>query len=654
MEANGHWFPCILVVDALDECNDDRDIGMILQLLAKARTLKAAQLRVFLTSRPEVRIRHGVSEMLNADHEDFILHDISRSIVDHDISIFLENNLNVIAQERSLYSAWPGKEIIKRMVQIASGLFIWAATACKFIREGQQLTDERLYTILQGSAGTATAPEQHLDEIYITVLKQSLSPKFTEKERGELCHILRYVLRSIVILSSPLSVSSLSILLSRTKEHINQTLDNLHSILDVLKDETHPLRFRTCNYSHLYALIHDLRRFAVYSLPAIERAPLQVYSSALIFAPAKSIVREQFADSIPRWIQNLPRVLEEWNAALTTLKGHSGPVTAVAFSPDGKQLASALDDRTVRLWDGQSGKALKTLKGHSDWVIAVAFSPDGRPVGQGAKDARGPQRLGHSRRFLAGWQAAGVCFRQRHRQAVGRPVGQGAKDDQGPQRLGQSRRFLAGWQAASVTAVAFSPDGKQLTSASRDGTVRLWDGQSGKALKTLEGHSDWVTAVAFSPDSKQLASASDNGTVRLWDGQSGKALKTLEGHSGWVTAVAFSPDGKQLASALGDRTVRLWDGQSAVAFSRDGKQLASALDNGTVRLWDGQSGKALKTIEGHSDWVRAVAFSPDGKQLASTLDDRTVRLWDGQSGKALKTLKGHSDLVIAVAFSPDG
>ncbi|PMD34464.1 WD40 repeat-like protein [Hyaloscypha variabilis F] len=275
----------------------------------------------------------------------------------------------------------------------------------------------------------------------------------------------------------------------------------------------------TSDCPRLHYFIYDIKRFALYYRSTIKRVPIQIYSIALVSAPANSIVRNQFEDKIPKYIQKRPDVQKNWSPLLYTLEGHSDSVNAVAFSRDGKQLASAADDQTVKLWDAATGAALQTLKGHSGTVPAVAFSPDGKQLASGSAD-----------RTVRLWDTAtGAVL--------------------------QTLKGHSDW----VLTVAFSLDGKQLASGSRDKTVRIWDVATGAALQTLKGHSDWVLTVAFSPDGKQLASGSLDKTVRLWDVATGAALQTLEGYSDWVNAVAFSPDGKQLASASYDQTVKLWD-----------------------------------------------------------------------------------------------
>jgi hypothetical protein len=232
----------VLVIDALDECDKDEHIWMILQLLAESRTLKTARLRVFLTSRPEIPIRHGFYKIPDAEHQDFVLHNVPPTIVNHDISLFLEYNLGLIRQEWTLGADWPGEIVLRQLVLYACGLFIWAATACRFIREGKRFARKRLDTILKGSSSAITAPEKHLNEIYFAVLEHSISPEYSDEEKEEVCDMLKHTLGSIVVLLSPLSTSSLSRLLHLPREDVDLTFEDLHAILDIPKDPTRPLR----------------------------------------------------------------------------------------------------------------------------------------------------------------------------------------------------------------------------------------------------------------------------------------------------------------------------------------------------------------------------------------------------------------------------
>ncbi|KAG4439200.1 hypothetical protein IFR05_005321 [Cadophora sp. M221] len=795
--------PChsyIIVIDALDECEDNRDVQTIVKLLAEAQSSRV-RLRIFLTSRPEIPIRHGICAVPQAQHKDFVLHNIQPSIVNHDISVFLEYNLGRIGQELTLGADWPGEKVLRELVLYASGLFIWAATACRFVREGKwRFARKRLDRIINGSSSAITAPEKHLDEIYLAVLKHSMSDYLNE-EKEEAYDILKFSLGSIVVLLSPLSVSSLSRILRLPKEELDQTFKDLHAILNVPENPTHQLRlhhpsFRdflfnkdrsgnfwieekeahhllatgcinlmsqtlkkdicemhtlsgqtsqvesdwvkkclppeiqyACLYwvqhlqrsgfqlhdsevahrflqahllhwlealgwmgktsegiqailaleSHvsaiespnLRAFIYDAKRFALYNRSVIEQAPLQLYCSALIFAPENSIIRRQFERSIPTWIQWKTGVGADWSPSLQTLERHSSYVNSVAFSTDGKQVVSGSCDNTVRLWDAATGALQQTLNGHSSRVTSVAFSPDGKQVVSGSYD--NTVRLwdavtGTFQQMLEGHslQVSSVAFSPDSKQVVS-----GSYDK--TVRLwdavtGTFQQMLEG-HSLQVSSVAFSPDSKQVVSGSYDKTVRLWDAVTRTFQQMLKGHSLQVSSVAFSPDSKQVVSGSYDKTVRLWDATTGALQQTLVGHSTYVSSVAFSSNGKQVVSGSWDNTVRLWDtttkvlqqtlkGHSSrvtsVAFSPDYRQVVSGSYDSTVRLWDAATKTFQQTLEGHSSYVNPVAFSPDGKQAVSGSYDKTVRLWDAATGALQQTLEGHSSRVTPVAFSPDG
>ncbi|KAF2019219.1 WD40 repeat-like protein [Aaosphaeria arxii CBS 175.79] len=751
--------PIVMILDALDECESERDIRIILRLLATTTSIPGIRLRILITSRPEISDRCNFSQIPAAERQMFVLHEISPTVMDRDLSLFFEHSLTTIRQERGFAVDWPGRKVIKRLVEISGGLFIWASTACRFIRDGRRLAMRRIALLLNGSSSEAD-PEKQLDDIYTSVLRNS----------QELYGILREVLGSIVILFSPLSVESLTNLLPLSANDIDETLANLHTIFNIPSQKEHPIRlhhptFRDflinknrclirasgmlkdemCNlkspgslveninpqrikssispeleYACLYWVQHyresrvqirdgdkahvffqkyflswfetvslvgkgsevagiirmysaillpednarqfpfvqNARRWAFAFQSIIERAPLQNYCAALAFISPSNDLRSHF------WTQMHPLIHD-----VRLAEGVSGNpekrltsrtffVNDLAFTPNGRQLASGAIEAEARLWDTTTLAPLAKLKGPANKISSVTISADGMLMAGGSDDTT-----------VVIW-------------------------DLNTHTILHTLREHSRW----VNSVAFSPDGKLLASGSMDESVRVWNPENGEQLSVLESNSSCINAVAFSPDNSMIAAASVDQTVRLWNIKSEEIILLLDGHTGSVNSVRFSPDGMRIVSGADDKTVRVWDTRSGseimvledhqrrvmtVAWSPDARTLATGSEDTTVRLWDADTGAGVAILKGHTSGINAVTFGPDSRTVASSSFNEEVRLWNVLTGESIGKLTefpensspqdeaesvlrktstaeadvkslAHSGTVICAAFSPDG
>jgi WD40 repeat protein/tRNA A-37 threonylcarbamoyl transferase component Bud32 len=316
--------------------------------------------------------------------------------------------------------------------------------------------------------------------------------------------------------------------------------------------------------------------------------------------------REVSSDAQPGQVPDRP--------GIRLLRGHTAPVEAVAFSPDGSRALSGGHDRSLCLWEIPSGRLLLTLKGHEGPIWCVSFLPDGHRALSCSSD-----------RTLRLWNVAS----------------------------GQELHRFKG-HGDEVRALALSSDGRRALSGSLDTTLRIWDVESGREKRRLEGHEKGVWGVALSPDGSRALSGGIDNTARLWDSETGEQLRVFEGHTGEVRRVAFSPNGQRALSCSFDMTMRLWDVESgrqlqcfdgrpyyveSVAFSADGNYAltsegftaspnpAVSGDRG-IRLWDLDTGRVRYRRGGVPDKVLQTVFSPDGRYALSACDDKIVRLWE--------------------------
>ncbi|KAF1957426.1 hypothetical protein CC80DRAFT_592694 [Byssothecium circinans] len=809
--------PLVVVIDALDECNSEDDVRVIIFLLSRAKSVTTVGLKFFVTSRPETIIHREFMKIPDAFNSE-ILDTVDEHIIEHDIAAFLKPELAEIRDDYNLYPIggeslpvdWPSEPYLRSLIEMAVPLFIFAATACRFIKTGN-LGDpeENLRSVLEHRT---RGQESKLDEMYLFILKQLLNRlTIPHDQMMENC---RVIIGSIVVLFDPLPTACLALLLRIPKRMIDNIVGQLPSVMNIPSDKTASVRplhlsFRdflldakkrhlnpfwvdevqthaklassclelllrsghlkmdicgletpgkpraevsdqkileclpaevqyaclywvhhlkesesavqdgdqahcflerhflhwlealsligrvsesiglmdelervvcSANGSEITRLIRDGKRFVLNCRPAIEVAPLQLYYSALIFSPQKSVIREKFEEQMDGWITKKPAVEPDWSTCLQTLADHQDEVNSVAFSHDSRFLASGSSDSTVKIWDATTWRLQQTLENPDRGsIISVAISHDLKLVASG------------STKGICVWNVVTSSLEQTLEDCNGIINSVVFSHDSELIAAVVDRSEIRVWDTTngsrkkifdckhSVNSVAISHDSKLLASGLAEGLLLL-DVTTGSLRRTLD-KKDYVPSVAFSHDSALIASGSTESTenrdrdmhvdytgiIKVWDVATGTLLHKLRCHGTFLYGIAFSHDSKLIASGADTGHVEIWDTTTwtsvqslrcsglvnSVAFSHDSKLLASGSKNHAVKIWNVATiPEPKKNLDTHCNRVNAVTFSDDLKLVASASNDWTVKIWNTTTGSLQQTIWS-GQMAHSVAFSRD-
>ncbi|KAG8717314.1 hypothetical protein FRC09_014455 [Ceratobasidium sp. 395] len=664
----------VVVIDALDECDNNRGADILKCLLLYARDLPV---KFFVASRPDAKILDSMRRQ-NEDCTpvELRLHDLDRSIVEEDIRTYL---LTKIASHVQLPAAH-----LEILVKRSGVLFIYAATVARYISaDNFSRAAKRLKEVLTSvSNGTASSSDKDINELYSMILAAAFgNPSLAGSDRAD----MKQILNTVVCAQEPLSVEVMAGLLGFDGETVHAALRPLLSVLQV-SDTTHVIT--TLHESFPDYLLDKSRSSAFYCNSEEQNAHLTriCFGQIEIPDPPFNICGLESSYIFDKDVPDLPaRVKKAISKELRYACHYWG--VHIMLSGDSRALASMLlsflSDRLLlwlevvnlceyiydcvrvlhhmQRWAASTGWLDNSIKQflRDAWKFAASFSSS-------------PARLCTPHLYISAltfWPNHSL-IKKYYKQDSSNLMTSAST----AMKLRGQIPLSVQYARSAILGLSYSSDSTYVVSGSLDGTVLVWDAHTGQPIgQPMEGHTGYVRSVACSPDGAYIISGSDDKTIRIWDAYTRQpAGQPLEGHTGRVMSVAYSPDGAYIVSGSDDITIRIWDARThqpvgeplkghsrsvkCVTYSPDGAFIVSGSYDGTIRIWNAYTRQPVgQPIKEHTDTVYSVAYSPDGACIVSGSGDNTIRIWDVHTHQQVgQPLEGHTSHVNSVAYSPDG
>ncbi|PYH76158.1 putative G-protein beta WD-40 repeats-containing protein [Aspergillus uvarum CBS 121591] len=653
----------VILIDALDECDNKDDIRTVLQLLPDVQKCKSRNIRVFITSRPELPIR-PVFEQTN-NYRCLALHNLSETVVGEDIRIFINDEFSLIKERRKILGQWPGDDVLETLVRRAVPLFISAFTMCRFVDDSNWLPEDRLLMLLENPAATSGSL---MDRTYLPVLQQLLSGAI-DHEKKQLEQEFQDTVGVIILLASPLSVRALAQLTGIRERIIATRLQRFHSVLRIPANPEEPVRILHLSFrdylvttteksffvdeqethmkiasncfrimeTHLQRNICGLTSYGTGFKDIDPQAISHHLTDDLKYSCRYWVYHVLASDTLDDFevLSFLQKHLLHWLEALSLMRN----------TPEALRLIRDLQSEVLV---GLRHDLVGFLQHAEKFVLSVIHIADIAPL----------QIYCSGLQFLPSANVIRQCFRHEIYDQI---------QIQSEIEEASSLTLQTLNLTDHVNSAIFSHDSELLAAALKDDTIQVWNSNRGEHLKLLIGHQDSVQSIAFCKDSRFLASCSQDHTIRVWDIETGENIITCKEHINAIYNIAFSSDFQLLASGSADRSIKIWstcdwkcqrtlEGHKgsvlSVAFSGNSFWLASASRDREVRIWETCNWNCVKTLK-HGGEVTSVTFSHDSSWLASASVDRKIKIWDTSNWECLATLGEHRERVTSVNFSHD-